>query len=40
MIAGISFHPESPYAALCADVVISPKANQVLPHNHEIKINK
>ena len=40
MIAGISFHPESPYAALCADVVISPKPNQVLPHNHEIKINK
>ena len=40
MIAGISFHPESPYAALCADVIISPKANQVLPHNHEIKINK
>ena len=37
---GITFHPDSPFAALCADIVTSSKPGQVLPHNHEIKINK
>ena len=39
-LSGITFHPNSPFAALCADIVTSPKPGQVLPHNHEIKINK
>ena len=32
---GISFHPKSPYYAICADVVVKGK-NAITPHNHEI----
>jgi len=35
-LQGIEFHPKSPYAAICADVIIKPKPGQVLPHKHAI----
>jgi len=35
MKAGIMFHPRSPYASICADVVIVPAAGKLLPHSHE-----
>ena len=35
MKAGIIFHPRSPYASICADVVIVPAAGKLLPHSHE-----
>ena len=35
-LLGVEFHPSSPYAAICADVVIRPKPGQVLPHTHAI----
>ena len=37
-LKGIEFHPQSPYAAVCADVVIKPKPGQVLPHRHAIPV--
>lgn len=37
-IKGISFHPKSPYYRVCADVVITPKPGQVLPHKHTIPV--
>jgi len=40
IIAGISFKPDSPYADLCKDVVVSAKKGQVIPHTHEIKSKK
>ena len=40
MIAGISFKPDSPYADLCKDVIVSAKKGQVIPHTHEIKPKK
>ncbi len=40
MIAGISFKPDSPYADLCKDVIVSAKKGQVIPHTHEIKSKK
>ncbi len=39
-LAGITFHPNSPYHALCADVVVSPQMGQVLPHTHELEIKR
>lgn len=35
-LRGANFHPRSPYYAICADVVITPKPGQVLPHRHAI----
>ena len=35
MKAGISFHPKSPYYAICADVVVQ-NVNTVIPHAHSI----
>ena len=32
---GISFHPKSPYYAVCADVMVNGK-NVITPHTHEI----
>ena len=36
---GISFHPNSPYYSICADVVVQ-GVNKVLPHVHEITPNE
>ena len=36
-IAGIQYHPESPFHALCADVIVTEKKGQVIPHNHKLK---
>jgi len=36
MKAGIMFHPKSPYAVICADVVVTTPAGQLIPHNHSI----
>ena len=33
--AGIRFHPRSPYAAICADVVVN-NVNTIQPHRHTI----
>ena len=35
-IEGIRFAKNSPYYDLCSDIEITPRANQVLPHNHKI----
>jgi len=34
--AGIMFHPKSPYASICADVVVTAPGGQVIPHEHQI----
>ena len=36
MKAGVMFHPKSPYAAVCADVVLVQPAGVVVPHMHNI----
>jgi len=36
-ISGIEYHPESPYHAICADVLVKPKMGQVIPHAHKLK---
>ena len=36
-VSGAEFHPDSPYYALCNDVVSKPKMNQILPHTHKLK---
>ena len=36
MKAGIMFHPQSPYASICADVVVVQPAGQLIPHNHQL----
>ena len=35
MKEGIMFHPRSPYAAICADVVVSTPPGTIIPHSHE-----
>ena len=35
---GISFHPNSPYYAICADVMVNGK-NVITPHVHDIQLN-
>ena len=35
MKKGIMFHPKSPYAAICADVVVSTPPGTIIPHSHE-----
>ena len=36
MKQGIMFHPQSPYASICADVVVVQPAGQLIPHNHQL----
>ena len=36
-LAGIEFHENSPYHAICADVIVRSKPGQVLPHRHDVK---
>ena len=40
MKAGIIFHPKSPYAAVCADVVLVNPPGVVGQHKHSIESNK
>jgi hypothetical protein len=39
MKAGVMFHPKSPYASVCADVVLVQPAGVVVPHMHNLKPN-
>ena len=34
--AGIYFHPKSPYASVCADVVVTNPGGQLHPHSHDL----
>ena len=34
--AGIMFHPRSPYASICADVVVTNPGGQLHPHSHDL----
>ena len=34
--AGIFFHPNSPYASVCADVVVTNPGGQLHPHSHDL----
>ena len=36
MKAGIMFHPKSPYAAVCADVMLVQPPNVIVPHQHSL----
>ena len=36
-IRGISFSPDSKYADLCRDVIVTEQKNQVLPHTHKLE---
>tara|TARA_B100001029_G_scaffold71075_1_gene57905 strand:- start:92 stop:919 length:828 start_codon:yes stop_codon:yes gene_type:complete len=36
MKAGIMFHPKSPYASICSDVVVTAPGGQIIPHEHQI----
>ena len=40
MKAGVMFHPKSPYAAVCADVVLVQPAGVVVPHMHSLGTNE
>ena len=33
---GIMFHPKSPYASICADVVVTSPGGKIIPHEHQI----
>ncbi len=35
MQKGIMFHPKSPYAAICADVIVSTPPGTIIPHSHD-----
>ena len=35
MKSGIYFHPKSPYAAICADVVVTNPPGTLTPHSHD-----
>ena len=37
---GIVFHPKSPYASVCADVMLINPAGVVAPHEHSLAANK
>jgi len=39
MKAGVMFHPKSPYASVCADVVLVQPPGVVVPHMHDLKPN-
>ena len=34
--SGIMFHPKSPYASICADVVVPSPGGKIIPHEHQI----
>tara|TARA_B100001250_G_scaffold334092_1_gene299915 strand:- start:190 stop:678 length:489 start_codon:yes stop_codon:yes gene_type:complete len=34
--AGIFFHPQSPYATICADVVVTNPGGKITPHSHSL----
>ena len=34
--AGIMFHPKSPYASICADVVVTNPGGSLVPHSHNL----
>ena len=36
MQKGIMFHPKSPYASICADVVVSTPPGTIIPHSHTL----
>ena len=36
-LQNIVYHPESPYHAICADVLVKPKMSQVIPHTHQLR---
>ena len=36
MQSGIMFHPRSPYAAICADVVLTNPPGKLAPHSHNL----
>ena len=36
MQKGIMFHPKSPYAAICADVIVSTPPGTIIPHSHTL----
>ena len=36
MQAGIMFHPKSPYASVCADVMLVQPPNVIVPHQHSL----
>ena len=36
MQKGIMFHPKSPYASICADVVVSTPPGTIIPHQHDL----
>ena len=40
MKAGVMFHPKSPYASVCADVVLTQPAGVVVPHMHSLGTNE
>ena len=37
MKSGIMFHPKSPYASVCADVMLVQPPNVIVPHAHSLK---
>ena len=37
MQSGIMFHPKSPYASVCADVMLVQPPNVIVPHQHSLK---
>ncbi len=39
MKSGVMFHPKSPYASVCADVVLVQPAGVIVPHMHDLKPN-
>ena len=39
MKSGVMFHPKSPYASVCADVVLVQPAGVVVPHMHNLTPN-
>ena len=40
MKAGVMFHPKSPYASVCADVMLVQPAGVVVPHMHSLGTNQ
>ncbi len=34
--AGIFFHPDSPYAAICGDVIVTAPGGKLIPHEHQL----
>ena len=36
-IAGIQYHPKSPYYSICSDVIVTEQIGQVIPHIHQLK---